>query len=76
MALSLLSGDYRRFGPAGGDWGRGPCSGRDGRPGRRLTVVRRLRGLVSSLSPSLDSARDWGAQGGWREYFGPSLALE
>lgn len=60
-------GAYRRFWPAGGDWGGIPCSGHDRRPGPRRTVVRRLRGLVSPLSPSLDSARDWRAQGGWRE---------
>lgn len=64
MSLSLSSGDYGRFRPAGGDWGGSPRSGRDGRPGRRRTVVRRLRGLVASLSPSLDSARDWRVRGG------------
>lgn len=76
MSLSLSSGAYRLFWPAGGDWGGSPRSGHYGRPGRRRTVVRRLRGLVSPLSPSLDLVGGWRAHGGWRESFGLRLALE
>lgn len=63
MGLSLSSGACRRPWPAGRAWGGRPRSGRDGRPGRRRTVVRRLRGLVSLLRPSLDWAPDWRAKG-------------
>lgn len=62
MGLSLRSGACRGFWPTGGHWGWGPSSGCVSRPGLAAPVVRRLRGLVSPLSPRLDSARDWRVQ--------------
>lgn len=63
MGLWPSSWVYGRFWLTRGCWGGGPSSGRNSRPGRRRTVVRRFRGLMSPFSPSLDSARDRRAQG-------------